>query len=157
MFRLTKVTDYGIRILAHLARDAVGTTHNAREVAEEISLPVPMVSKVMKSLARAGMLESHRGSKGGFNLSRRPEEMTVADMISALEGPLALTECLIGPSLCQHEESCAVQGPWSVINLAVQNTLSTITLSDLISPAFPLSAPVLTLLDPKDAAPTRPQ
>ena len=54
MFRLTKVTDYGIRILAHLARDAVGTTHNAREVAEEISLPVPMVSKVMKSLARAG-------------------------------------------------------------------------------------------------------
>lgn len=139
MFRLSKGTDYGIRILAHLAhlaRDEEGTTHNAREMAEDLSLPIPMVSKVMKSLVRAGVLESHRGAKGGFSLSRRPEELNVADMIAALEGPVALTECQIGPALCQHESSCRVQEPWSVINRSVQSTLATITLSDLINPDF---------------------
>jgi len=145
LFRLSKSTDYGIRILAQLARDEAGTTHNAREVAARLHLPVPMVSKVMKSLARAGVLESHRGSKGGFSLRRRPSELSVADMIGALEGPVALTECLIGPSLCQHEGSCTVQEPWSVINRAVQGTLATITLSDLIHPGFPASSPLLSL------------
>ena len=137
MFRLSKGTDYGIRILAHLARDGEGATHNAREVAEDLSLPFPMVSKVMKSLARAGVLESHRGAKGGFTLLRKPEELNVADMITALEGPVALTECQLGPALCQHEGSCRVQEPWSVINRSVRDTLAMITLSDLINPQFP--------------------
>lgn len=145
MFRLSKVTDYGIRILAHLARDEAGSTHAAREVAEELALPLPMVSKVMKALARAGMLESHRGAKGGFSLSRPPERLTVASMIAALEGPVALTECVLAESACSHEGSCSVQEPWSVINLAVQNTLATITLADLINPGFPRSSSVLAL------------
>ena len=139
LFRLTKGTDYGIRILAHLARDEQEVTHNAREVAEDLHLTVPMVSKVMKSLARAGLLESHRGSKGGFTLVQRPEDLSVADMIAALEGPVALTECQIGPFLCQHEGTCSVQEPWSVINRSVRNTLATISLSDLIDPQFPLT------------------
>ena len=137
MIRLSKGTDYGIRILAHLARDEVGTTHNSREVAQELHLPVPMVSKVMKALARSGVLKSHRGSKGGFSLTRKPEELNIADMIAALEGPVALTECQVGPFLCRHEGSCNVQAPWSVINRSVQNTLAMITLSDLINPRFP--------------------
>ena len=103
MFRLSKGTDYGIRILAHLARSAGDETpHTAREVAEELTLPTPMVSKVMKSLARAGVLESHRGSKGGFSLLRRPDELNVADMITALEGPVALTECT---ATCEAEST----------------------------------------------------
>jgi FeS assembly SUF system regulator len=138
LFRLSKVTDYGIRILAHLARDEAGTTHNAREVALDLRLPLPMVSKVMKSLARAGVLESHRGAKGGFSLARPPEELSVADMIAALEGPVALTECQLGPFLCQHEGTCSVQEPWSVINRSVRRTLGGITLSDLIDPRFRL-------------------
>ncbi len=142
MFRLSRITDYGIRVLAHLASSAESGLRvapvNAREVADELSLPLPIVSKVMKSLARAGLLESHRGSKGGFNLVQRPEDLSVADMIAALEGPVALTECQIGPFLCQHEGTCSVQEPWSVINRSVRNTLATITLSDLIDPLFPL-------------------
>jgi len=145
MFRLSKVTDYGIRILAHLARDARGATHNAREVARELGLPLPMVSKVMKSLTRAGVLASHRGAKGGFRLTRPPEHLTVASMIAALEGPVALTECQLAESLCSHEGTCSVQQPWSVINLAVQNTLATITLADLIHPGFPQSSSMLSL------------
>ena len=148
MFRLSKSTDYGIRILAHLARDGRVTTHNAREVAQDLKLPVPMVSKVMKALARSGVLESHRGSKGGFNLARRPDSLTVAEMIDALEGPVALTQCQIGPALCVHEGSCNVQEPWGVINTAVKNTLATITLSDLIHPGFPKTTSVLSFKDP---------
>ena len=138
MFLLSKGTDYGIRILAHLARDEPGMTHNAREVAGDLHLPAPMVSKVMKSLARADVLASHRGPGGGFSLVRQPDELSVAEMISALEGPVALTECQIGPSVCQHEGNCSVQEPWSVINRSVQNTLATITLSDIVNPNFPL-------------------
>ena len=138
MFRLSRGTDYGIRILAHLARDEQPATHNAREVAESLQLPAPMVSKVMKSLARGGVLESHRGPGGGFRLARRPDDLSVADMITVLEGPVALTECQIGPSICQHEGNCSVQEPWSVINRSVQNTLATITLSDIVNPNFPL-------------------
>ena len=75
---------------------------------------------------------------GGFRLARRPDDLSVADMITVLEGPVALTECQIGPSVCQHEGNCSVQEPWSVINRSVQNTLATITLSDIVNPNFPL-------------------
>ena len=138
MFRLSKGTDYGIRILAHLARDEQQVTHNARAVAESLQLPAPMVSKVMKSLARGGVLQSHRGPGGGFRLAQRPDELSVADMITVLEGPVALTECQVSPSLCQHEGNCSVQEPWSVINRSVRDTLATVMLSDLVNPNFPL-------------------
>ncbi len=149
MFRLSRITDYGIRVLAHLASSEESGLQaspvNAREVADELSLPLPIVSKVMKSLARAGVLESHRGSKGGFNLALRPQDLTVADMITVLEGPVALMQCSADSSECRHAGSCTIQEPWSVINLAVENTLATITLADLISPTFPLTKSVLTL------------
>lgn len=147
MLRLSKMADYGIRILAHLAREPEPTPCNAREVAERVDLPAPMVSKVMKSLARAGVLESHRGAKGGFTLASPPERLTVAAIVTALEGPVALTECMVGPQLCRHEGSCSVQEPLAVINLAVQNTLATITVADLINPVFPQASSVLSLTD----------
>ena len=78
------------------------------------------------------------------NLSQSP---SACSGLAMLEGPVALTECQIGPSLCRHQGSCLVEEPWSVINTAVQNTLSTITLADLISPAFPKSTSILSLTD----------
>ena len=142
MFRLSKLTDYGIVILAHLAEESRRTggareTHNARELAEAVSLPVPVVSKVLKLLARAGALDSQRGAHGGYALARRPEELTVAEMIAALEGPVAMTECTVAPLVCAHEGSCAVKGPWQVINQVVQGALEGVTLADLIDPRFP--------------------
>ena len=97
MIRLSRLTDYGIVLMAHLASREAGTTHNAREVAAEAGLPLPVVSKILKALARDGLLESQRGSKGGYSLSRAPEEITVPEMISALEGPIGLTECTQHP------------------------------------------------------------
>ncbi len=141
MFRLSKITDYGIVLLAHLAKRAPGlgtqaTSHNARELASEVDLPVPVVSKILKSLTRAGVLESHRGAKGGYSLARRPEDLSVVEMITALDGPVALTQCNMGTEVCEHEGSCAVRNPWQVINQVVRYSLSGVTLADLINPSF---------------------
>jgi len=136
MFRLSKITDYGIVLLAHLAKDATDASHNAREVAADVDLPLPVVAKVLKSLARRGILQSHRGAKGGYSLARRPEAITVTEMIGALEGPVALTECALEGQLCPHEGSCAVRDPWQVINRVVEEALSRVTLADLIDSDF---------------------
>lgn len=143
MFRLSKIADYGIVILAHLAQqpgeragEGAATSMNARELAEHVELPLPVVSKVLKTLTRAGVLESQRGAKGGYALARRPDELSVADMITALDGPLAITQCNLGPSVCDLERSCAVKSPWLVINRVVHNALASVTLADLASPAF---------------------
>ncbi len=98
MFRISRLTDYGIVVMAHLAGCEDGDSHNARELAEETRLPAPFVSKILKSLTRAGLLVSQRGSKGGYSLARTPGEISVVEMITALEGPVGITECTIHPS-----------------------------------------------------------
>lgn len=135
MIRLSKMTDYGIVLMAHLAAREDGQTHNAREVAEETQLSLPVVSKILKSLARKGLLLSHRGAKGGYSLSRHPEQVSAAEMINALEGPVGLTECSARPGQCSHELSCHVREPWLHINRVVWQALSEVTLADLARPA----------------------
>jgi len=109
-----------------------GTARNARELAEGADLPVPMVSKILKALAREGLLVSQRGAKGGYLLARPPEELTVSEMIRVLEGPVALTDCAIGPALCEHETMCAVREPWQLISRVVEKALADVTLADLV-------------------------
>ena len=143
MLRLSKLTDYGIVLLARLAKSSDDTgpgdeaaPHNARELAAEVDLPAPVVSKVLKLLAREGVLESHRGAKGGYVLARSPQRITVAEVIDALEGPVAITECAVGPSVCLHELRCAVRDPITTINQVVRDALRAVTLADLIDPEF---------------------
>jgi FeS assembly SUF system regulator len=133
LFRLSRLTDYGIVLMAHLAGREAGEVYAAREVAQETQLPLPVVSKVLKSLAREGLLISHRGAKGGFSLARRPAEITVPEMIAALEGPISLTECASHKGACVQESSCDVREPWQRINTAVEDALARISLADLAS------------------------
>jgi FeS assembly SUF system regulator len=132
LFRLSKTTDYGIVLMAQLASEPSSVPHNARELAECSDLPVPMVSKILKALAKEGLLVSQRGSKGGYSLARAPEDLPVAEMIRVLEGPVALTDCAIGPSLCEHETMCAVREPWQQISRVVERALNDVTLADLV-------------------------
>lgn len=139
MLKLSKTTDYGIALLARLAEGRATAPQNARELAASAELPVPMVSKVLKALAREGLLVSQRGAKGGYSLAREPRDLSVAEMIRVLEGPLALTDCAIGPALCEHERGCAVREPWQQISRVVEQALDDITLADLVDgrgPAF---------------------
>jgi FeS assembly SUF system regulator len=134
MIRISKLTDYGIMLLTYIARDPL-LTRNARDLAVEAHLPLPTVSKVLKILAREGLLVAHRGIKGGFSLARPPEEISVADIIGALEGPIAMTECSMhAPRICQLERQCPVGSNWQMINQAVQGALETLTLAAMTRP-----------------------
>jgi len=145
VFRISRLTDYGIVVMAHLAECKDGDSHNARELAEDTQLPAPFVSKILKSLTRAGLLVSQRGSKGGYRLARTPSEIPVVEMITALEGPVGITECTIHPGACAQESNCQVREPWQRINRALHSALDRITLADLTksvdleSPFIPLA------------------
>ncbi len=133
MLRISKLTDYGIVLLVHFAREEDGTTMNAREMAEATELPLPVVSKMLKSLANTDLLASQRGARGGYQLTRDPAKVSVAEIIEALEGPIALMECAAGPGHCDQEVRCGLRTPWQRINRAVQNTLREVTLAELAS------------------------
>ncbi len=135
MIRITKLTDYGIVLLTHFARHPERLTRNAPEIAAAARLPLPTVSKILKILAREGLLVPHRGAKGGFSLARSPRDITVADIISAFEGPIALTECNThGADRCGIESLCPVSTNWQRINRAVLDALSGVTLAEMASP-----------------------
>jgi FeS assembly SUF system regulator len=136
MIRITKQTDYGIVLLTHMAATPERRA-NAPELANETRLPLPMVSKILKLLVREGVLLSHRGVKGGYGLGRSPEEISMAEVISALEGPIAITECIDDHSGCSHEAFCGVRGRWQRINTALRETLEGITLAEMAEQARP--------------------
>src|SRR5437660_698997 len=124
MFRLTKLTDYGIVLLTHFAAHPEREAQNARELALETRLPLPTVGKLLKELAHSGILLSQRGIHGGYTLARRPEEVSVAEVIAALEGPIAITECNVSsPGLCDHESCCPVRTNWQLVNRAIRQAL----------------------------------
>ena len=136
MIRLTRISDYGIVLMTQLAAGRDYAPRNARQVATAAGLPLPVVRKILKVLTREGLLASHRGSKGGYSLARSPEQISAAEMISALDGPIGLTECVVHPGQCEQEPSCHVREPWKRINTVVHNALSSVTLADLAGPAL---------------------
>jgi FeS assembly SUF system regulator len=139
VIRLSKLADYGIVIMTNLARQPA-RQHNAPEVAAQTHIPLPMASKILKSLARAGLLESHRGVKGGYGLARPAATISVAEVISALDGPIAVTACIEdGPGGCEIEGLCPARANWQRINDAIRTALDGISMAEMaqaIPPAF---------------------
>lgn len=135
MIRITRLTDYGLVLLAHIARHPERPIFTGRDLAEETDLPLPTVSKLLKTLARSEILTSQRGVSGGYRLARSPEEITIVEIIDALEGPIAVTLCsLESGGECAKEDLCPVQSSWRKINQAVLRALEDIKLSDMIQP-----------------------
>lgn len=131
MIRMTKQTDYGFVLLGRLAEQP-DRVANAPELAAETRLPMPMVSKVLKLLARHGVLTSRRGVHGGYGLARPPAAITAAEVIAALEGPVALTVCIDGsPGVCAREPFCSLRDHWQRINDTVNRALAGVTVADL--------------------------
>ena len=109
MIRLSKFADYGIVLLTYIADAPESHPHSSRTLAEASHLPLPTVSKILKSLSRAGLLLSHRGKQGGYSLARASDQITVADMIGAIDGPIGMTECSTEASHpCDLEPRCPV-------------------------------------------------
>jgi FeS assembly SUF system regulator len=128
MIRMSKLTDYAILILAHLAR-ATGTL-TAHELAERSRVPLPTVSKLAKELSKAGLVISHRGRNGGYGLARPAEQISVAEIVEALEGPIALTECARpGKVDCEIEDTCVARATWDPVSRAIESALRGLPLS----------------------------
>ena len=134
MLRLSKLTDYATVILSYMARDK-NHIHAANEIADATGIMLPTVSKILKMLAKADVLNSIRGAKGGYGLAREPEQITVASVIKALEGPIAITECSISDDNCQQSSGCEIRGNWHMINQTIHDALESVTLADMILPS----------------------
>tara|TARA_Y100001970_G_scaffold262921_1_gene347768 strand:- start:14859 stop:15317 length:459 start_codon:yes stop_codon:yes gene_type:complete len=134
MIKLSKMADYGVILMVQLARKpALVTTASA--LAEATGLPVPTVSKLLKLLSRAGLLESRRGTKGGYAISRPLTVVTVADIVSAVEGPIALTECMTAEgTVCEIEALCPTRSNWRQINHALITALDNVSLAEMAKP-----------------------
>jgi FeS assembly SUF system regulator len=131
MFRLNKLTDYGIVLMAHVARSPEHTPHTARSLAKETRVPLPTVGKLLRQLHDAKLLVSHRGMKGGYNLARDAGTISVSDIVLALEGPIGFTECSVVPGLCGMERRCAIKSNSQIIGDALRDALDRVMLSDL--------------------------
>lgn len=142
MIRMTRLTDYGIMLLTLFARGGRPPMRSARDLAAEAHLPLPTVSKLLKVLARHGLLEATRGVKGGFRLSRPADRISVAEIIQALEGPIGVTECSSHGGQCEIERSCIVRSNWRKINTTVLEALGKITLAEMTHPLALLESPV---------------
>jgi Rrf2 family protein len=122
-------------LMSQIARGSTAELHTVRDLAVQCQLPLPTVSKLLKILLHNGLLASHRGTKGGYSLAREPHLISLAEMISALEGPLALTQCSSEVAgLCDLESSCRIKDNQRLINRVVRGALENVMLSDLIKP-----------------------
>ena len=137
MIRLSKLTDYAVVMLSHMAARE-GEVYTACRLADRTAVPEPTAAKILKLLAKAGVLVSQRGSNGGYELARPAGEITVAEIIVALDGPIALAACVDGSEdHCGVETLCSMRGNWNRVNRAIRTALEDITLADMANPFAP--------------------
>ena len=130
--RLTSLADYAVVVMAAAARRPAGARLSAGRLAEETGVPVPTAQKLMGRLASAGLLESARGTGGGFRLAREASGISLADIIEAVEGPIAMTNCAEGSIHdCALEGSCRVKPHLSAVSGAVRGALQSVSLASL--------------------------
>jgi len=141
--RLSSLADYAVVTMAAAARHCGGMARvNATSLAEETGLPLPTVQKLVSKMSSAGLIESSRGTGGGFRLSRPPRAITLADIVEAIEGPIALTACVDqGKADCAVEASCHVKPHWNVVNTVVRDALAAVSLADLAASMPDRTAP----------------
>jgi FeS assembly SUF system regulator len=138
MLRITRQSDYGIVLMTLFTRDGSdadnGTVLSARDMSLATNLPLPTVSKILKALTRGGILNSTRGVKGGYSLTRNVEAISVAEVIEAIEGPIAMTDCVDESGRdCIIQDSCPCSDNWQRVNTAVRDALAAIPLSTMNS------------------------
>ncbi|SFG23387.1 transcriptional regulator, BadM/Rrf2 family [Novosphingobium sp. CF614] len=130
--RLSSMADYAVVIMSAAARHCGGARVSAGQLAMETGLPVPTVQKLVSKLAAAGLMRSSRGVGGGLKLARPPAAISLADIVEAVEGPIALTACLDqAKSDCTLEAGCNVRGHWPAVNAALRGALAQVALTQL--------------------------
>ena len=128
MLRITKIADYGFILLTHMAKQGGETLFNAKDLSATINIPLPTVSKVLKILTQGGILRSHQGSKGGYSLIRPASQITAVEILEAVEGPVAITDCSSEEGC---DRNCHVSESWQKVNGTIIGALSKLTLADM--------------------------
>lgn len=138
MLKLSKLADYATVLMTAVAREPA-QTQTGQGLAERTRIPLPTVAKLLKTLTKGGLLESLRGARGGYRLARPAEQISVADIIGALEGPIAVTDCAGHSGGCSIETDCATRANWRLINTAIREALEAVTLAQMVqtAPAAP--------------------
>jgi len=131
MLRLSKFADYGTQVMAYMARD--GAVHSASEVSAGLGIAAPTVSKILKMLVRENLVASVLGAKGGYMLARHPSEISIAEIINAMDGPISITECS-GTTTCERESTCSTRSNWQGINHIIHDALNKVNLAEMIAP-----------------------
>lgn len=136
MLRISKLTDYAIMVMVELhARHA--QVLRAQVLADACRLELPTVSKVLKLLVKSGLVESYRGAAGGYSLLKPASDISVAEIIEAIEGPIAMTECSIEEGLCAQESKCSLRGNWQRISQAIAEAMDGVSLAEMAQPTKP--------------------
>lgn len=134
MLKLTKKADYGLIALRHLAIGVeTAESASAKQIAEQYSIPLPLLSKVLQRLARSGFLESLQGTNGGYRLARPSDEISVLEVIHTIDGPVILTSCFHDDQECDHMSNCSVREPLRKVHEAISRLLASITIADISS------------------------
>lgn len=132
MLRLSKFADYGTQVMAYMAKD--GAVHSASEVSARLGIAIPTVSKILKMLVRENLVASSLGAKGGYTLARDPSDISVAEIINAMDGPISITECSSTTTSCERESTCSTRSNWQGINHIIHDALDKVNLAQMIAP-----------------------
>jgi FeS assembly SUF system regulator len=141
MLRISKMTDYAIMVMVELNASR-GDVLAAQTLAERSRLELPTVSKVLKMLVKTDLVKSYRGASGGYCLERQARDISVAEIIAAIEGPIAMTECSVEEGLCAQEANCGLRGNWQRISIAVAKAMEEVTLAEMAQPVKPGTGPL---------------
>jgi Rrf2 family protein len=135
---IRRKTDYGLRALVALARS--GAPMSAEGLAAQEGVPVAFLHKALTDLANAGIVDGQRGPAGGFTLSRPPDQITVLEAVEALQGPVAVSRCLLGDERCPRQESCGLRWAWEKVQQSIASFLRSLTVRDLVQSLGPQPA-----------------
>src|SRR5689334_20389389 len=137
MLRLSKKADYALMAMKHLAVRGDQGSSSAREIAEQYDIPIELMAKVLQRLVRRGLLVSHQGTRGGYQLGRMPSQISVADVIQAIEGPVAVTACSTEEGQCEQFSKCNVRDPLWRVRERILSALGECTIAELAADVPP--------------------
>lgn len=148
MLKISKLADYATMIMAYCAH-APEQSYTAKKIAEATKIQLPTVSKLLKLLTKEQLLLSHRGVQGGYQIAKPAKEISMANVIEAVDGPIALTECNHGVSDCGLIKNCSTKHSWQLINIAIQDALSKISLAQMTNAQFEAKINFTLLKNPR--------
>jgi Rrf2 family protein len=137
MLRLSKKADYALMAMKHLAQRSDRGSSSAREIAERYDIPIELMAKVLQRLVRRGLLDSQQGTRGGYQLSRGATEISVADVIQAIDGPVTVTACSTDDQTCEQFSRCNVRHPLQRVRERILTALGECTIAELASDVVP--------------------